>query len=113
MIVGSPAELVLAAWSINHQGQARLRQRRGIRADRRGQQAVATACARVTRRRMDALRRISTELGMEPAEVATRAWLAYAFHIGHHQLRKNPEIAARQPARIDRMAALPTGGRNS
>jgi AcrR family transcriptional regulator len=74
---------------------------------------VAPVYARVTRRRMDELRRIFTELGMEPAEVADRAWLAYAFYIGHHQLRKNPDIAALQPARIDRMVALLTGGGNS
>lgn len=74
---------------------------------------VAPAFARVTKRRMDALRRIFTELGMGPAEADDRAWLAYAFYIGHHQLRKNPDIAARKPARIGRMAALLTGGQNS
>jgi AcrR family transcriptional regulator len=73
---------------------------------------IAPVFARVTRRRMDVLRRIFTELGMAPSEVADRAWLAYAFYIGHHQLRKNPEIATRQPARIDRMVALLTGGRS-
>ena len=45
-------------------------------------------------------------------EAADRAWPAYALYVGHHQLRKNPEIAARQPDRIDRMVAVLTGGRN-
>lgn len=71
---------------------------------------VAPVYARVTRQRMNALRRIFTELGMAPAEAADQAWLAYAFYIGHHQLRKNPEIAARRPASIDRMARLLAGG---
>jgi hypothetical protein len=43
---------------------------------------------------------------------ADAAELTLSTYIGHHQLRKSPEIAARQPHRIDRMVALLTGGRN-
>lgn len=73
---------------------------------------VAPVFARVTRRRMEVLRQIFTEFGIAPSEAADRAWLAYAFYVGHHQLRKNPEVAAQRPARLDRMAAMLTGGRS-
>jgi len=71
---------------------------------------VAPVFADITRQRMNALRRIFTGLGMTPSEAADRAWLAYAFYIGHHQLRKNTEIAARRPTSLGRMARLLTGG---
>jgi hypothetical protein len=73
---------------------------------------VAPVFAQVTRRRMEVLQRIFTGLGMAPAEAADRAWLAYAFYVGHHQLRKNPQVAAQRPARLERMAGMLTGGRN-
>jgi AcrR family transcriptional regulator len=66
--------------------------------------------ARVTGQRMDALRRLFRELGLSPTEAADRAWLAYAFYLGHHQLRRNSEIAAQRPERLERMVALLTAG---
>jgi AcrR family transcriptional regulator len=77
-----------------------------------GDPLVAPVFARVTRRRMDVLRRIFTELGLAPSQAADRAWLAYAFYIGHHQLRKNPQVAAQRPARLDRMVGLLTRERS-
>ena len=71
---------------------------------------VGPIVARVTRRRMDALRQIFIDLGLSRSEAADRAWLAYAFYIGHHQMRKNREIAARQPDRLERMVKLLTSG---
>ena len=59
-----------------------------------------------------ALQRIFTEFGITPSEAADRAWLAYAFYVGHHQLRKNPQVAAQRPARLDRMAGMLTGRRS-
>ena len=71
---------------------------------------VGPIFAQVTRKRMDALRRIFTELGLSSTEAADRAWLAYAFYLGHHQLRRNSEIAALRPERLDRMVSLLTAG---
>jgi AcrR family transcriptional regulator len=71
---------------------------------------VGPIFARVTRRRMDALRGLFTELGLSPTEAADRAWLAYAFYLGHHQLRRNSEIAAGRPERLERMVSLLTAG---
>lgn len=71
---------------------------------------VGPIFARVTRRRMDAVRRIFTDLGLSSAEAADRAWLAYAFYLGHHQLRRNSEIAAQRPERLERMVGLLTAG---
>jgi len=69
---------------------------------------VAPVFARVVARRMEVLRGIFTDLGMPPAQASERAWLAYGFYVGHHQLRKNPEIAALEPARLERMVGLLT-----
>lgn len=71
---------------------------------------VGPIFAQVTQRRMDALRRLFTELGLSAAEAADRAWLSYAFYLGHHQLRRNSEIAAQQPERLERMVGLLTAG---
>ena len=73
---------------------------------------VAPVFARVVARRMKVLRRIFTELGMPRAEAVDRAWLAYSFYVGHHQLRNNPEIAALEPRHLERMVGLLTAGRN-
>jgi hypothetical protein len=43
------------------------------------------------------LRRIFTELGLGEAEANDRAWLAYTFYIGHHQLGRAPQTKALQP----------------
>lgn len=49
-------------------------------------------------------------LGLGSAEAADHAWLAYAFYLGHRQLRRNSEIASRQPERLERMVKLLTAG---
>ena len=72
---------------------------------------VAPVFARVTRQRIDFLHRIFTDLGLPPSQAAARAWLAYAFYIGHHQLGKNPEAAGLRPDRLDRVVGLLTRGR--
>jgi AcrR family transcriptional regulator len=64
--------------------------------------------ARVTKRRISVLQRIFTDLGFSENEAADRAWLAYAFYLGHHQLRRNEEISAPGRGRLERMLALLT-----
>jgi AcrR family transcriptional regulator len=66
------------------------------------------AFARVTRLRMDAVRRIFTDLGLSEAAAADRAWLVYALYIGHHQLGRNPDIAALRPETLDSVVELLT-----
>ena len=73
--------------------------------------AVAPVFARVTRQRIDFLHRIFTDLGLPPSQAAARAWLAYAFYIGHHQLGKNPEASELRPDRLDRVVELLTRGK--
>ncbi len=70
---------------------------------------VAPAYARVTRARLDFLREIFTKLGLGDDEADARAWLAYAFYIGHHELGRNAETG--QPAQLDRIVELLTSGR--
>ncbi len=67
---------------------------------------VGPAVARVTEQRIAFLERIFGDLGLPPEEVSDRAWLAYAFYIGHHQLARNPDTAARGPERLDRLVDL-------
>ena len=69
---------------------------------------VGPASARVTRTRRDFLRRIFTDLGLPDEEADDRAWLAYAFYIGHHQLACNPNNQSLQPTRLDRLVDLLT-----
>jgi AcrR family transcriptional regulator len=69
---------------------------------------VAPAVARVTRTRLDFLRRIFTDLGLADEEASDRAWLAYALYTGHHQLGRNAEIRVDQPPRLDRIVDLLT-----
>lgn len=69
---------------------------------------VAPVVARVTRRRRDALRRIFTELGCDEAEAEHRAWLAYGFYVGHHQLSRNPETRVDRPDDLRRIVDLLT-----
>jgi AcrR family transcriptional regulator len=69
---------------------------------------VAPAVARVTRMRLDFLRRIFTGLGLSDEDASDRAWLAYALYTGHHQLGRNDEIRADRPARLDRIVDLLT-----
>jgi AcrR family transcriptional regulator len=69
---------------------------------------AAPVFARVTKRRMRVLQRIFTDLGFSDTEAADRSWLAYAFYLGHHQLRKNADLAAPRRERLERMLALLT-----
>jgi AcrR family transcriptional regulator len=71
---------------------------------------VAPVFARVTKRRMRVLRRIFSELGFTESEAAERAWLAYAFYLGHHQLRKNPRMTSPGRSQLEHMLALLTAG---
>ena len=71
---------------------------------------VGPAVARVTNERLAVLQRIFTGLGLGAAEAADRAWLAYAFYIGHHQLAKNPETATARPDGLDRVVDLLVSG---
>ena len=71
---------------------------------------VAPIFARVTKRRMNVLQRIFTDLGFSEDEAAERAWLAYAFYLGHHQLRKNPKLRAPGRVQLERMLGLLTAG---
>ncbi len=74
---------------------------------------VAPVFARVTRQRIDFLHRIFTDLGLPPSQASARAWLAYAFYIGHHQLARNPEAAELRPDRLDRVVELLARGRRA
>jgi AcrR family transcriptional regulator len=67
---------------------------------------VAPAFARVTRTRIAFLRGIFTELGLDDDEAGDRAWLAYAFYIGHHELRRG---GADVPPSLDRIVDLLAG----
>jgi AcrR family transcriptional regulator len=67
---------------------------------------VAHAVARVTRTRVEFLRRIFLDLGLAEDTAADRAWLAYGFYIGHHQLRRNPETRAETGAKLDGIVDL-------
>lgn len=67
---------------------------------------VAATVARVTQARLGLLERIFTELGLSDDEAADRAWLAYAFYAGHHQLGRISDLQARRPVTLDRLARL-------
>lgn len=60
--------------------------------------------ARVTSLRLAFLERIFTELDLPDA--ADRAWLAYGFYVGHHQLTRNPHTTA--PADLDAVLTVLT-----
>lgn len=67
---------------------------------------VAAVFARVTRTRLNLLRRIFTDLGLTQRESDDRAWLAYTLYVGHHQLARNPQIQALAPKRLDGIVDL-------
>ena len=67
---------------------------------------VAPVFLRVTEARIALLRRIFTALGLEKGEATDRAWLAYAFYVGHHQLRRAPGTRALEPDHLDRLVDL-------
>jgi AcrR family transcriptional regulator len=69
---------------------------------------VTPVVAQVTRLRLEFLKEIFTDLGLEDAEAADRAWLAYGFYIGHHQLRRSTGGDVDAPERLDRIVALLT-----
>ncbi len=67
---------------------------------------VGPVLARVIRRRLDALHRIFTELGCDATEAEQRAWLAYGFYIGHHQLSRNSQTRTDRPEDLRRIVDL-------
>lgn len=62
---------------------------------------VAPVFARVSTARLALLRGIFLDLGHEPEEADARAWLAWAFYVGHHQL-SSPD----KPAQLTRVIDL-------
>jgi AcrR family transcriptional regulator len=70
------------------------------------QPLVGPVFARVTKARLDVLRRIFLDLGLPDADADDRAWLGYALYIGHHQLVRAEEVKALQPAQFDRLVEL-------
>ena len=71
-----------------------------------GDELVAPVFLRVTAARIALLRRTLVGLGLGEAEAAERAWLAYAFYIGHHELGRTPGIGALRPERLDALVDL-------
>jgi hypothetical protein len=69
---------------------------------------VAPAVARVTRARLVFLRRIFADLGLPEGDANDRAWLAYSFYVGHHQLGRNAGLHKRRPTSLDRVVELLT-----
>jgi len=67
---------------------------------------VAAAFARVTELRLDYLRGIFSGMGLDDEESESRAWLVYAFYLGHHELGRNAGVAQRRPADLDRIITL-------
>lgn len=67
---------------------------------------VAAAFARVTNLRLDLLRDIFVGMGLDDEESEARAWLAYGFYLGHHELGRNDAAARRRPPDLDRIVAL-------
>jgi len=63
---------------------------------------VAPVFARVSAARIALLRSIFLELGLGEQEADARAWLAWAFYLGHHQLGDAPG----KPADLDRIVDL-------
>ena len=72
---------------------------------------VAPVFRRVTEARLAFLRRIFIDLGLGNRDAGDRAWLAYAFYIGHHQLGRAAATGPLQPARLDRVVELLATGR--
>jgi AcrR family transcriptional regulator len=69
---------------------------------------VAPVFARVTETRLGFLRRIFKDLGLSDEQAGDRAWLAYTFYIGHHQLGRNPEVRTRRPPSLDHLVEVLT-----
>ncbi|MBE2317299.1 TetR/AcrR family transcriptional regulator [Solirubrobacter sp. CPCC 204708] len=63
---------------------------------------VAPVFARVVASRIAFLRTLFLELGCEEEEADSRAWLAYGFYVGHHQLGPVPG----RPAGLGRIVEL-------
>jgi AcrR family transcriptional regulator len=73
-----------------------------------GDPAIDDVVARVTRTRVEFLQRIFLDLGLSEGEAGARAWLAYAFYVGHHQLGTVPGLGTVRPARLEQVTALLT-----
>lgn len=73
-----------------------------------GDPLVDRVVARVTRTRVDFLRRIFLGLGLPEADAAARAWLAYGFYLGHHQLGTVPGLDGVRPEGLDEVTSLLT-----
>lgn len=69
---------------------------------------VTPVVATVTRLRLEFLEELFSDLGLEDAEAADRAWLAYGFYVGHHQVRRSTGGDVAAPARLDRVVRLLT-----
>ena len=76
-----------------------------------GDPAVDHVVARVTRTRVDFLKRIFLDLGLPEADAAARAWLAYGFYLGHHQLATVPGLDPVRPPNLDLVTELLTARR--
>lgn len=64
---------------------------------------VRAVVARVSRARLEFLRRV---FALPADEAGDRAWLAYAFYLGHHRLGDNADRRHRQPASLERVVEL-------
>ncbi|WP_459643760.1 TetR/AcrR family transcriptional regulator [Kineococcus sp. NUM-3379] len=72
-----------------------------------GHPLVAPALHRVVTRRLEALERIFTELGLDAATARQRAWTTYAVYVGHHQLLRG-ELASAPPQLAEAVLELLT-----
>ena len=70
--------------------------------------AVAATVARVTETRLALLRSVFDDLGLSATESRQRAWLAYGFYVGHHQLGRNPAVRRRRPKDLEFLVELLT-----
>lgn len=73
-----------------------------------GDPMIDRVVARVTRTRVAFLERIFVGLGLAEDEAAARAWLAYGFYLGHHQLATVPGLEAVRPPSLEWVRALLT-----
>ena len=60
--------------------------------------------------RLELLRRTFSDLGLSDTEASDRAWLAYGFYLGHHQLRESDTAPSARPRDMSRIVELLAGG---